>query len=180
MLLDIEPAKAVELIDSARHLYKETIVPAEFPESMHSPYQPEYDWLFIYERRIAAVLKTWLRSHRYDLIGEKGLLCEALSNAFCHGHRKDPHKPIMVRAVVGNQGLVVRIRDCGPGFDVADIYARYKKNKTYYVTAGNGLRRMAESTDFGIFYDTTGNSFHLIYFFPESRVSLSNLNSIAT
>ena len=65
------------------------VIPRDFPDCPNSCYQPEYDWLFQYERQIAAFLAPWLRAYRYELIGEKGILCEALSNAFSHGHRKD-------------------------------------------------------------------------------------------
>jgi anti-sigma regulatory factor (Ser/Thr protein kinase) len=168
MLLLIDPAQALRLIDSPRLAREDAVVPEQFPEHADSPYQPEYGWLFIYERRIASFLEAWLRPFRYELIGGKGLLCEALSNAFCHGHHKDPRKPITVRVWVGNLGLIVQIQDCGPGFDVQGVYQRFLGNRDYYSTAGNGLRLMARSQRFGVFYDPTGRRFHLLYFFSDN------------
>ncbi len=168
MLLLIDPAQALRLIDSPRLVREDTVVPEQFPEHADSPYQPEYGWLFLYERRIASFLEAWLRPFRYELIGGKGLLCEALSNAFCHGHTKDPRKPITLRVWVGNLGLIVQIQDCGPGFDVQGVYQRFIANRDYYSTAGNGLRLMAHSQRFGVFYDPTGRRFHLLYFFSDS------------
>lgn len=167
MLLDITPAQALEMVDSPTQMLKDRLVPAQMPHCPDSPYQPEYNWLFTYERRIAAFLEQWLKPYRYELIGEKGLLCEALSNAFCHGHAKDPLKPIIVRVLVGKRGIIIQIKDNGSGFDVRTVYHRYHKKKKYYVTAGNGIRRMAQSSNFGFFHDPTGTISHLVYFFKE-------------
>ncbi len=168
MLLDITPAEALQLVDSPRQMLKDRVVPAEIPHCPDSPYQSGYNWLFSYERRIAAFLEQWLKPYRYELIGEKGILCEALSNAFCHGHDKDPCKPIIVRVLVGGRGLIVQIKDCGPGFDVRAVYQSYYTRKIYYSTAGNGLRLMAGSSSFGVFHDSTGTISHILYFFNGS------------
>ena len=165
MLLSMTPEEALHLIESPCQILKECIVPAEFPHLPDSPYLPGYDWLYNYERRIAAFLEKWLKAHRYELIGEKGILCEALSNAYCHGHEKDPHKPIWVRVILGERGLIVQIKDSGPGFDVQGTYMRYHTKKRYYSTAGNGLRLMEQSPNFGILHDATGSVFILVYLF---------------
>ena len=163
MLLAIDHLEAIQLIESPRLILNDRIVPGEFPRCPDSPYQPEYDWLFQYERSIAAFLETWLRPYRYELIGEKGILCEALSNSFSHGHNKDPQKPIHVRVLLGNKGLIVEIEDQGRGFDVYEVYSLYHKKKNYYSTAGNGIRLMAESKNFGIYHDPEGKIFHLLF-----------------
>lgn len=172
MLLVIDPLKALQLIGSPRPIHADTVVPAEFPACPDSYYRPGYDWLFRYERQIAAFLQRWLQHHRYELIGEKGILCEALSNAFCHGHGKDPHQPIYVRVVEGDQGLIVQIQDSGPGFDVEKIFSSYRNGKSYYITAGNGIRLMAQSQHFGIYYNARGNTFHLLHLFGQSALNL--------
>ncbi len=165
MLLVIEPAKALQLIESPRQVRKDRIVPMECPVIPNSPYQPEYDWLFRYERQIAGFLEKWLKPFRYELIGEKGILCEALSNSFYHGHNKNPEIPIIVRVLLGQQGLMVQIKDNGPGFGVQQIYKNYLSRKPYYSTAGNGIRWMAESSNFGVFHDTTGTICCLLHLF---------------
>lgn len=165
MLLTMEPGQALVLIESPRLVREDTIIPGQIPEHPDSPYQAAYDWLFVYERQLAAFLEEWLRPYRFELIGEKGILCEALSNAFCHGHAKDPCKPIVLYVFKGKKGLLVRIKDSGEGFDVQTVYHRFCNNKHYYSTAGNGLRLMAQSRRFGVFYDATGTAFHLLYFF---------------
>jgi len=173
MLLSMTPEQALDLIASPRQILKERIVPAEFPQSQDSPYRSGYDWLYSYERRIAAFLEKWLKPHRYELIGENGILCEALSNAFFHGHAKDPQKPIIVRVILGDRGLIVQIKDTGPGFDAHSVYRRFRTQKKYYSKAGNGIRLMAQSPRFGILYDVTGTIFFLVHLFDGTLDQLS-------
>jgi hypothetical protein len=165
MLLAIDRLQAFQLIGSPRLIREDRVVPGEFPDCPDSPYKPGYDWLFRYERQIAAFLEKWLRPYRYELIGQKGILCEALSNAFAHGHKKDPELPIFVRVFLGGKGLLVQIENDKRGFDVEEVYSRYRKRRHYYLRAGNGIRLMAESHNFGIFHDTKGKTFHLLYLF---------------
>ena len=178
MILSITPEQALELIASPQQILKDRIVPAEFPLSPDSPYRPGYDWLYSYERHIAAFLEKWLKPYRYDLIGENGILCEALSNAFFHGHAKDPHKPIVVRIILGKQGLIVQIKDTGPGFDVQKVYSHYRTQKKYYSKAGNGIRLMAESSNFGVLHDTSGTVFFLVHLFDNSLDKLPTLPKV--
>ena len=172
MLLTATPSEALQWIQTPRQIFKERVVPAEFPHSPDSPYQPEYDWLFIYERRIAAFLETWLKPFRYELIGEKGILCEALSNAFCHGHDKDPDKPIVVRVVLGDRGLIIQVKDTGSGFDAPTVYRRFRNQKKYYWTAGNGIRHMAVSPHFGVMHDPTGTVCLILHLFGNGMTQL--------
>ncbi len=67
-----------------------------------------YGWLFWYERKLARFLEPWLKEFRQEIIGEKGIICEALSNAYCHGHRKDPAKVIKVNVLMGEHGLIIQ------------------------------------------------------------------------
>ncbi len=172
MWLNVSMDNALDIIDSPKVLLRERIVPSQCPSVPHSPYRPGYDWLFKYEREIARALSPWTESRRWELIGNQGILCEALSNAFYHGHGKDGAKPIDVAVHVGRTGLVVRIEHQGTGFDVDAIYERYKRKKLYYNLAGNGIRLMIRSETFGIFYNRRGNAFHLIYLFDEGIESL--------
>lgn len=45
-------------------------------------------------------------------------LSEALSNAILRGNGDDPAKHVHIRATVAPHGLVVEVRDEGPGFDL--------------------------------------------------------------
>ena len=119
-------------------------------------------------------MEKWLRPFRYELIGQKGLLCEALSNAFSHGHQRDPYKPINIRVLLRAKGLIVSIKDTGRGFDVQHVFSGFQKQKRYFNTAGNGFRLMVESTTFGIFYSNSGTVFHLLYLFDQKDSQVSN------
>ena len=168
MILKITLSEALALLEAPEIIRRDDIVPRDFPDCPNSLYQPEYDWLFQYERQIAAFLAKWLRAHRYELIGQKGILCEALSNAFSHGHRKDPFKTIHVCVWLGRKGLLVEIRDSGEGFSAGDTYDNYFKRKQYFALAGNGMRLMAESRTFGVFHHSGGTAFCLLYLFKAS------------
>jgi hypothetical protein len=177
MLLSINFQKALAYIQSPKLIRRDTVVPADFQECVNSTYRAGYDWLYQYERDIAGFLSPWLKPYRYDLIGEKGILCEALSNAFSHGHGKDPRKTIIVEVFLGERGLLVRMEDAGKGFNVDKIYQSYLKKKIYYHTAGNGIHLMASSRRFGIFYSPVGATFHLLYLFDEN---IEHLNKTDT
>lgn len=173
MWLSIDLKGALDYIQSPRLIRNDTIVPEKFAQCADSPYRSGYDWLYRYERSIAAYLEPWLKPHRYALIGEKGILCEALANAFRHGHGKNPRKAIVLRVYLGARGLLVRVCDTGKGFDVREVIQGYLNKKVYYHTAGNGIRRMASSKQFGIFYNRSGSAVHLLYDFEQRFAGLA-------
>lgn len=174
MLLAISPSEAREWIREPELIREDRIIPGDFPAAPNSPYAENYDWLFIYERRIAAFLEPWLKRFRYELIGHKGILCEALSNAFFHAHQKDSGKPIVVRVLLGKAGLMVDVEDCGPGFPVQNVYNRFCEKKCYFSSAGNGTRLMAENPNFGVFHSASGRIFHLLHLFAGNLAEVAD------
>jgi hypothetical protein len=120
MLTDATLEQGLGMIGRAKLVLKETVIPSHYTNNGNSPYRPEYEWLYLYERKLAVFLKPWMASLRSALIGENGVLSEALSNAFCHGHKKDPLIPIDISVFLGRQGLIISIKDTGPGFDIRD------------------------------------------------------------
>ena len=126
----------------------EAVVPGECPFHANSTYRHEYDWLYRYERILAAKLKFLLEDFRYELIGEKGILCEALSNAYLHGHNRNPELPIHVRIYSGKAGALVRIVDSGKGFDIDQVIDWLQRGKRYFNRAGNGMMLMLTSPRF--------------------------------
>jgi hypothetical protein len=165
MLIDITLVEGLDSIGNPELVLEETLVPSQCAKNANSPYRPEYEWLFVYERKLAGFLGKWTAGYRNELIGEKGLLCEALSNAFSHGHRKNPDLPIGIHVYLGTKGLMVRITDTGNGFDIESVRDQYQKGKTYYHLSGNGLRRMIQNTCFSVFYSDRGSGFNLVYYF---------------
>lgn len=168
MLFSLTLKEAIELIGDGQQILHETIIPQKFRQDPNSTYRSGYHWLYRYERDLARHLEPWLKRYRYELIGEKGILAEALSNAFCHGHRKNPKLPIEIRIYKGQKGILVRIHDCGKGFDVKKTHLQYLRGKAYFHTAGNGFRLMASNRIFGIFYNTLGTAFHMVYLFDKN------------
>ena len=171
MLTNISLSQGFEKIGRPTLVMDEIIIPAESRSNSNSPYRPEYEWLFVYERKIAKFLSPWLEHLRFELIGEKGVLCEALSNAFCHGHHKNPAQPITVCIYLGQKGLIVRIMDNGEGFNIKSIIDNYSKGKNYYHMSGNGIRQMIRTPSFEIFYTDQGKSFNLLYLLSPCKTS---------
>ncbi len=173
MLLELELDRALIIIKNSRIVRKDTVIPMDFPPVSHTPYRPGYDWLFTYERELARFLETWLKDFRHELIGEKGILSEALSNAFCHGNQRDALIPIEISVYQGDLGIIVKIEDSGEGFNVNELRKKFERGKDYFHLAGNGFRRMMFSDNLGVFYNLSGNAFHLLYLFHGNIASLA-------
>lgn len=174
MLLDFNFDQACDFLESAEIIREDQVIPGHFRPSPESPYGTGYDWLYRYELKIAAFLESRLQSFPSDLIGAKSLLHEAMSNAFRHAHHRNPLKPITVRFFMGNHGLMIRVADCGKGFNVQKSYKHYHKKRRYLTSVGNGIRLMAASPRYGVFYDQKGTAFHLIYLFEKELAELSS------
>jgi hypothetical protein len=162
MWLDLTWPTALAHLGNLRLRWEDEVVPARFPSCSDSPYRAGYDWLWQYERRLGRALAPYLGRQRSLLIGPRGLLSEALSNAFCHGHGRDGTRPIRVETAIGDAGLGVSVVDQGPGFDVAGLLARLRAGRRYYQVAGNGFRRMVEAETFGVFYGDGGRRFAVL------------------
>lgn len=164
MFVEMTPAAAVRLLGNATRVLDERIVPADTRDPGHSPYRPGYEWLFFYERALARKLDPWLQQHRPVLFGSRGILSEALSNAFCHGNNRQSSLAIHVEVDVGARGLLITIGDAGRGFDVETLVSRAQRGRRHaFHNAGNGLRAMADAEAFGIFYSDGGRRCHVLY-----------------
>ena len=163
MFVDLTLEQALELLGDARPTLEERIVPALAPPAPNSPYVPEYEWMFAAERGVIRRLQAYLGTYRDHLVGAGGLLSEALSNAYCHAHRRDPALPITIRGLTGRRGVLIRVEDSGPGFDVEGAMRRRAAGRRYFQVAGSGMRRMAESELFQVFYDPAGSAVNLLH-----------------
>lgn len=173
MLLDFDFDQACDFLESTEIIREDQVIPGHFRPCPESPYGAGYDWLYRYELKIAAFLQSRLQSLPSDLIGEKSLLHEAMSNAFCHAHHRNMLKPINVRFLLGSQGFMIRVTDWGKGFNVQKTYKHYHRKRRYLTSVGNGIRLMAASSRYGVFYNQKGTAFHLIYLFEQGLEELS-------
>ena len=168
MLLNLTIDEACNIIGSAEIIKEDQVIPGHFRPCPESPYPPGYDWLFRYEQTMAEFLESKLKSHSGEMIGEKSLIHGALSNAFCHGHHLDRLIPITVSVLLGDKGFIIQVADRGKGFNLQKVYKHYRKKRRYLTTVGNGIRRMAEACQFGIFYDQKGTRVHLLSLFDDN------------
>lgn len=172
MLLNLSISQAVDFLESPEIIREDKVVPGHFRPCPDSPYGTGFDWLYRYERSIAEFLKPLLKFYPSDLIGEKSLFHEALSNAFCHAHHRNTLQPISVRFMLGDKGLIIRVADRGKGFNVQKVYKQYRKKRRYLTSVGNGIRLMAASQRYGTFYNDKGTSLYLLYPFEKKLVDL--------
>ncbi len=168
MLLNLTIDEACNIIESAEIIKEDQVIPGHFRPCPESPYPPGYDWLFRYEQTMAEFLESKLKSQSGELIGEKSLIHEALSNAFCHGHHSDRLTPITVSVLLGDKGFIIQIADRGKGFNLQKVYKHYRKKRRYLTTVGSGIRRMAETHQCGVFYDQKGTRIHLLCLFDDN------------
>jgi hypothetical protein len=142
---------------------RETVVPNALPPHPCNTYREEYSWQYGYERRLFRKVRQWLEPQRHELIGARGLLSEALSNAYAHGNRRNPELSIIVELVVNTPDYELRVAHSGEGFDVNTVLTRFRNRQHYYNVGGNGLRKFEDSRSFCVYFDRTGQTVHLWY-----------------
>jgi hypothetical protein len=168
MLLDLTREEAEDFIASAEVIKQDQVIPGHFRPCPESTYQPGFDWLYRYEQTLLKFPNPKQASHPDDLTGEKSLFHEAMCNAFSHAHHRDRLKPIMVSVVLGDKGVMIQVADGGRGFNLQKAYRHYRMKRRYLTAAGDGIRRMAESKRYGVFYNRKGTKFHLLYLFSNN------------
>jgi hypothetical protein len=165
MLLNLTMEEAGDFIESAEIIKQDRVIPGHFRPCPESTYKPGLDWLYRYEQAMLNFLAPKLASLPDDLMGEKSLFHEALCNAFNHAHHRDRLKPITVTVLLGDKGLIIRVADGGRGFNLQKVYKHCRMKRRYLTAAGDGIRRMAESHRYGVFYNHKGTEFNLLYLF---------------
>jgi serine/threonine-protein kinase RsbW len=86
---------------------------------------------------------------------------EALSNAFKHGNKDDPEKPVNVSVVIKGPAVVIEVEDQGDGFD-PDTVPDPTEEENVEIPAGRGLvlmRAFMTSVDIS----PPGNRVRMVY-----------------
>ncbi len=156
----------VDAISPVVGRWQDVVVPGEVELLPNNRYSPRYAWMFSYEKRlkyrIEELLRRPLKELEHHLFGSDGAFSEGLSNAFVHGHRRDPAKALEICCATGRRGLAFSIRDQGPGFDVAHQLELARRGAARYHFAGNGMRVLAESTEIQAAYEEEGRQLDLM------------------
>jgi anti-sigma regulatory factor (Ser/Thr protein kinase) len=161
VLIESRFEESLNALGEPSAMVTDEVVPEREPTPSTNSYRSEYAWQFGYERTLLRRARNWVEAQRHELIGAKGLLSEALSNAYAHGNGKDARMPICVDLFVGSHGYLFRVTQSGEGFDVARLLEQYRRQAHYFQFAGNGLRRFDESRSFKVFFSPAGKSIHL-------------------
>jgi hypothetical protein len=166
VIAEINESDALETLGKPLDSWCDEVIPGQVELLPSSSYSPVYAWMFAYEkalkRRIESRLGRPLGPWERRLFGPDGVISEALSNAFLHGHKRAPGLPITVRCTLGQRHLLFVISDRGPGFDVAATLANRSRRSTYFHIAGNGLRCLAETEGLSAWWSDFGRTLRLL------------------
>ncbi len=145
--------------------WRDIVVPSNVELLPNFGYSPAYAWMFSYEKRLKYHIEEAagrkLGTYEQALFGADGVFSEGLSNAFVHGHRRDPDVAIEITTTVGLAGLAFSISDQGVGFEVESTVAAALTGGSYFNYAGNGLRALGERTDVIAVYANYGRTLNL-------------------
>jgi len=166
MIVDLDWQAMRRRVGSLAAEWCDTVVPAAVEVLPDSLYTPAYAWMYAYEKglrdRIEKALKRPLGRRERELFGPDTALSETLSNAYVHGHGRDPSRPITVRCLVGRSALGFSVRDGGEGFDVATKLAQVRCDGGYYRMAGNGLRVLVTSESVEASFEDGGRTANVL------------------
>ena len=156
-----------EMLDSIKFrewIKQERVVLMEFPDCPKIWHAPRYYNIPPNEKTIEPFFDLWAQfvSSRYktpdyiisivndrkNLYGPESMSSSIISltleNAFYHGNQNNPYLPVNVNVFDGESGLVVRVSDCGFGFDfkrkISILEMLDKKNK-YFIFNGNKVKK---------------------------------------
>ena len=166
MIREFTETAGLQLVAPPIEGWTDEVVPGLVELLPSSNYSPVYAWMYAYEkglkRRIERLIGQPLGVWERRLFGADGAFSEALSNAFLHGHRRDPALPITIRCTVGERGLFFAISDQGPGFDSAAVLAARARSAPSFHIAGNGLRCLAETPGLTVWWADGGRTLRLL------------------
>lgn len=196
VLVDMAFEEMLQRIRFTDIVMSETLMPSKYPhcppkEFWVSPYYykkvPTKEeeippnsclWKFFMNERCDREVKYIMHiveSKRGDY-GEpaKGLVGLSLENAFSHGNQNNPELPVYLNAYDGADGLVVRIKDSGKGFDfrrkTSTIKRLFKKDPEF----DHHLQQIKYGDRF---FKRLGSGFRL-YFFTKDEVSFEEPGNV--
>lgn len=148
----------------------ESVVPCRVELLPNNTYALNYAWMYSFEKQLKYRIeelsnKKLSYSQEKTLFGPGGAVSEGLSNAFAHGHKKDPRKAIDIWVCVSRRGLGFTISDQGEGFDYQAILRRYQSGESFYLIAGNGFSNLYNSTELVASYTQAGTRLGILYLF---------------
>ncbi len=151
-----ELLEEIEFEESARYDY---IVPQEVPRRV----------LFTFISYLQE-LSSFLYRYKVEIENGTGYgdghcpLFLALDNAFYRGNLEVEIYPITVKVFTGRMGLVIRIRDCGGGFDFKAVQEDFLQKKRYYQGSGAGFRAYNNNVA-SVSFEGNGSVINLMYKF---------------
>jgi anti-sigma regulatory factor (Ser/Thr protein kinase) len=87
----------------------------------------------------------------------------AIENAMMRGNGDDISLPIFIKYFVGQEGIVVQIKDSGPGFDFEAIQQKYLSRSPFAQGGGIGFRSYNGIPNLSVSFENGGNTINLMY-----------------
>ncbi len=169
MIVGKDFEEMVEAIGPVLARWTDDLVPGSVELLPNNRYSPRYAWMFSYEKqlkyRIEDLLGRPLGAVERILFSVDGAFSEGLSNAFVHGHGRDPEKVIAITSAVGRNGLAFSLRDGGPGFPVTEHLECARRGAGKFHFAGNGLRVLLNSPVIHASFSEGGRQLNLMVLF---------------
>jgi len=155
-----------DFIRPIKAAWRDVVIPGEVELLRNYSYSPMYAWMYSYEKRLKKRLHTEAGrlpiAIERSLFGADGGFSEGLSNAFLHGHGRDPRLPIAIDVKAGSRGLLLAISDQGSGFDFETSILRAERGAHTFRIAGNGLRGLVANPDVYAWYADAGRTLLLL------------------
>ncbi len=148
MIVDIGEEELRLGMETILETWTDEVVPAKVDIFPNYGYSARYAWMFAYEKRLKYRIEDSLgkpiKSIERTLFGSDGVVSEVLSNAFVHGHRRNPDVAIRVSCSVSRGALLFTVEDQGAGFDSDAMTAKFNRGANYFHQAGNGMRSLSQ------------------------------------
>lgn len=113
----------------------------------------------------------YVKSLMEDLLGEdekysrkdRDAICAAIENALTRGNNKQIYLPISIKIFSGKSGGILRLRDCGPGFNFKRKINQMKSRICrYFKGYGHGLKSLDKS-NYEVSYEGNGNIINMMF-----------------
>lgn len=118
-----------------------------------------YDYLDKLQDRIRKKEKFWNSEiPLFYFYAQTGL---GLENAFIHGK-----KPVILNAFRGEKGIIIRIEDCGEGFNFKKVQKNYMQRTKYFKNKGMGFESYNKN-GYLVSFENKGRTLNMLYFFNQ-------------
>lgn len=86
----------------------------------------------------------------------------ALENIWVHGTNQREWPEMSIKGFAGKKGIIIRIRDCGDGFNHKETQRKYLEGEDYRHNYGYGFRHFNE-IEMEVSFENNGTTINIMY-----------------